>query len=185
MRGSTARSARQCSQRCRLSDPTDADDGYESAHRGATAHTDSLLRRRRVWAHRDRTARSAQLAGRTRAGGGGLCRRAHYIVHTYRKRASYLQSRRSTCICKSPVPLRGRVRSPAATFERLHSRVQFTSTTRTAVLRDRRASACSLAAFRTEMASLASIAQAPPATIVTLTSRSQCAPCWRRCLRAG
>ena len=167
-----------------------------------TSRRTAALRRRRVWAHRNRTARPPRLAGRTRAGGGGLCRRAQYIAHAYRKRAS--------CLPVSPVnghrqesgariqhmllAIRTRTirrlcslscgRCPCAVGsdvqqQRLSSRTAAsTAETRTcaAVRRDQRASACSLVAFRAEIASLASIAQASPATIVKLTSRSHAHP---------
>jgi hypothetical protein len=183
------RDRRRCAQRCRLSDPTDAADGYESAR--------APQRRRRVRAHRDRIARSQRIAGRTRASGGGLCRRAQYIVRAYRKRTSCFLSRRSerassTCCLPSEHErsgdyVRSRAiaalalsnRSTAATFEQPHSRVHFSNT----YLRGsttRAARQCVQPGRLSDRNGVACFAQASQTTIVKLMSRSQLAPYWRR-----
>jgi hypothetical protein len=158
---------RRCAQRRRLSDPTDAADGFESAR----------APRRSAGGEYGLTATGPHVAGV----------RSTSCARTINKRASCLQSRSSTGIGTSPV----RASSTCCFFhpntrcfrrlcsllcdrcacavesgvqqQLLNSRTAASTAqkpTCAAVLRDRRASACSLVAIRTEVASLASIAQA-------------------------
>jgi len=186
---------------CRLSDPTDADDRNESAHRGAAPEASmgsSRPDRTTSWlgAHvpavagfagarstsRMRTVNAqaaCSLAGQRASARVRCAHPAHAACHpSTHDQATKVALMRS-------LPLRGRIRRPAATFEQPHSRVHCRNTyLRGSTARSARqcVQPCRLSG-RNGVACFdcAGIARDDREADVAVA----CAPGWRRCLHAG